>query len=265
MKPRSALKLAAALRILDWLLGFSVLTLFIHLSVDWFLPVDSNPWKVPSTEPVAKSEGVAEPAVLEDFDICWTARILEPAPPPKSPAKSRSAPVPDPPPTPPALVQLPFEWAGAIVGREPGDCYAILLDKRLRKQVLVRQGEFVPETDCRVVRVEVNKIHIDSGGAQAVVEPEKRRQKLDDSDPRIYWGDGGISIVDGAGLSRYGLRKGDRIVAVEGQGIESPARLRESLGRIDKASASVSVLREGRSLSLEMPLQATVGLAAGER
>lgn len=268
MKPRSAVKFAAALAIVNWVFGLSVLTLFISLAVDWFLPVGEKIWKMPSTEPVEKGEDLPGQAALEDFSICWTGRVLEPAPPAEPAAKAQPAPPPPPPPA-PVPVQLPFEWVGAVVDRDPGRCYAILLDRRTRSQILVRQGELIPKTDCRVSLVESDRIHIDSGGARAVVERENRRRNLGGADSSsrspISVEGGNITIVDGADLERHGLRGGDRIVAVEGRRVESLSQLRESLRRLGKSPARVSVLREGRTVTLAVPSQATARLVAAER
>lgn len=245
------------LRTLLWISNTLLALAMATVGLAWAVEV----WMRPTPAATSGQEiSLPQPQVqpqpeLSAFRVCWEARILEerPVEPVKPPKEQK--PVAAPPA--PAMV-APFTLVAAVPHTDPQRSYAILLDGG--RQVLVRQGCVIGKTGWRMVGIERDRVRLAQGSATATLE-RKRNVLLDKpaASPALQTflsgvqeSDQRLTVTQSGSLAALGFEAQDQIIAVGGKRVVNLSQLRQSLQESATTLTEVSVLRQGRLVSLHL-------------
>lgn len=249
---------AEPLRILLWVSNLLLALALATVGLAWTVEV----WMGPAPAALVRAEEIPLPKPqaqpqpdLSAFRVCWEAKILEerpvePVKPPKKPEPAAMPPV--------QAATAPFTLVAAAGHTDPQRSYAILLDGG--RQVLVRQGCVIGKTSWRVVGIERDRVRLAQGSATATLE---RKRNVLPNQPAtspslqmflsgVQESDQRLTVTQSASLAALGFEAQDQIVAVGGKRVYDLAGLRQNLEESAVALTEVSVLRQGRLVSLHI-------------
>ena len=270
MTPRTAQKIAHILQATAIMLALIATTLAIKLAVDWFYPTKPTDLlaQLPP-EPPRYHQSLPESRLTNAaFRQCWEAEITAPAPSSQPQAKP---PQPRPEPKQVSAQQLPFSWVSAIVHSQPSKSYVVLFDQVRQHQLLLQQGQAIPGSNYRVLKIGRDEIEISCGPtAIAIIERPKPWQQLgklpkqqqnlvryktmlDAFGTKTSDRAGRIMVTDTSVLGQYGFHQHDQIIAVGGERVQNLPQLKQRLANAGHVLTEISVLRRGRMISLYIP------------
>jgi hypothetical protein len=254
--PKLAHKLSFYLMLLNFSLGLGLVTIIIYLLLKE--KKESLPELPPQPKPYTVSE-----LTLAKLSPCWETRILENLPPPKpEPIQQKVVPAP----VIELPIQLPFEWVGVAVHWQSSQSFCILINKQNNQQISVYEGELLPETEYKVIKIAIDKIHVQCKEKvvyiekpkpwQTLYEPKKppsRSGSIVSSEPNISIQRNKMIVGNNPEMAAYGLLSQDQILTVAGKRVYTLKQLEEVLQTIDKSSIEISVVRYGKIMSLIIP------------
>jgi len=261
MSPRMAQKLVPVLMVASFLLALFIVTYAIKYTVDRFVSAPSPQKPFPLTMPMKDNTSSTRPPFEETMSACWKADILEEKPP-----KDTTPPVAQTLQPPPPAVKLNYTLMGIAAHPDPEKGYAMLLIGN--QQVLVKVGATIPDTVYKVIEITPDCVKISCGQVIVTLEREKPWLALQQGEQSISetlaMQDNRIVVINCKNLAGYGLQEHDQIVSVAGQRIQSLEELRHALEQETRAVTDISILREGRIVSLVLP-RTTSRLLYGEQ
>jgi hypothetical protein len=256
MTMRLVQRLAKALYLGNGLLALGFLALVIAGIAAPKPPIEMP---IPLQTPPQRSE---ERFTVEMLRPCHEILLLEdapktddlPKPPLPQPAQPKETPV-----------KPPYQWVGVCVHSVPQKSFAMLMDERTGQQVMVCQGGLIPGTSFEVVEITRNSVKIRMSAAIGIVErpkpekigkPESKALLESISKNSLTIEKNKVMVGAAPGLFKYGLQTQDQIVAVDGKRIYNLTQLEEAVSGTERSLADVSVLRQGRIMSIVLPKEA---------
>lgn len=276
MSPRQAQRMAGILMGVNLLLlpGALAATAYVILAYTHpnFLP--KKVVAIPA--PVLVNRKADATLTLDRLKGMWESKIIETAP-PKQPTAPVSVPKQQQPAPP---IQLPFEYVGIAAHSNAQESFAFLRDKRSNRQILVFCDMLLPDTDYRIDRITPEAVHIQCGQTTVVLEKPKlwqalghpQKSKTSDknradtqSEIKQATPNDKMVIADNTALAQYGIRQGDKIVAIDGKRMSTRAQFRETVAGIKQSITPISLLQQGKILTLTLPTTVVAQILGKER
>ncbi len=197
----------------------------------------------------------------EDYKVFWEGELLE-----KQETQVKEQ---------PSITRLPFIWVGAMIYSEQQNSLIILSEIKNSRQILLRQGDFIPKTAYKIVSVTKELVKITDGknifhltkpepGKNLVLEgiEEKEKNKEETQAMPVFSDDKKeLRVLSKSILNPYGIKENDKIIGLGNKRIQNLEQFQQEISASgNKPAMIVSVLREGRVITVIVPTSTITSL-----
>ena len=246
MTPRQAQKIAITMQIFNVVIALITITGIIMLVVESVVTAPEI-WQQEVPQRVVQTTTTSS---MNKFRFFWQARILENKP--RVVIKQQRKPVVKKVTPPPKVIIRPplnFSIITTVNHSESDKAYAVLQDKRTRKQILVRQHDSLPNSKYKVAQIENDKVFFRYEDYVTHLVKEVKKKPQVTTTPRkapqkgIEVIEGKLIVVDNLATSIANLRNGDQILQVDGKNMTNIDEFYQKIATTH--FAKISVMRKG--------------------
>lgn len=263
-------EIAKVVTVLDCWLAIAVPSMGIKVAVELAM---GNPQKgIERAETPQKVREEKPKVALERFRVCYEAPLVEIKEPEKVEEPAREEKQPEPVEVMNEM-EVPFEWVGVSIEEEGMRNLAIIEDKSSQRQLIVREGKFIPGSRYKVVEIREDEIQLELEGNKGSIKRPGEWQLINLGGKDISSLEANVAIgselivSEDEVMAKYGLREGDRIMEVEGKCVSNLAELKQAMGSGKKGLWQITVWRNEEAIIFMLPeeiLKRLVG-GAGEK